>query len=135
MPEIINQNKKHKKSFIEVLLEVLLVLSFLIIAAYTAKDDDIQKFYRWLVVPGGLFVLRIIFGLTDIGVAFAAIITYINNEGLNGVPVISLFLVMIVAVIYGITSEKFWTDILKFTFGILSGSYTQAKINSKKNKN
>jgi hypothetical protein len=124
-----------KKPLIARISEICMLLTVLIGMLFFAEEDGFHKFLHWLIIPGTFFLITILYSLNRIGAGIVSILAHLGSIGVNGLPALALLLVGILGVCALITKEKLWSEAVKIMSGFATGSFTQSKINSKKQKN
>ncbi len=134
-----NDNKP-QKNIEGTVYEVLSILLFLLVCSYAGYEKDVNVFYKWLVVPLIPFLVSLFYksgkigdNLKKLGISIVGIFTYLDSIGINGLPAISMFVLIVLGIVNFYSSEKMWSEMVKITGGIFTGSLAQARITIKKN--
>ncbi|PTX58400.1 hypothetical protein C8N46_11445 [Kordia periserrulae] len=127
-----SEEQKKKPLFIQT-LELLFILTLLLSFVdlpWIYPDEFI--WHQRLILPGIIFLVRILYGLNDIGIAIAASLTFLNSIGVNGLPAIALFLLVIVGIMNIFSADSLWANAFKIIGGFTTGSFAQKAVPKKR---
>lgn len=126
-----------KKSLEGSIYESIAIILFLVVAAYAFKEHNANELLTWSIVPLVPFIMSCFYrvdkigrNLKNLGIAFAGIFSYLHGIGINGLPALSILVLMFLFIANFFSTEKVWSEMIKIVGGIVSGSLAQAKIST-----
>ena len=130
-----NSKKNNNKNLNGTIYEWISFILFLIVSGYAFNEHNAKELLTWGGIPLVPFIISIFYrsdeigkNIKNIGLGLGAMIYFLDNHGINGLPAFSFFVLIIMLIANYFTAEKVLTEMIKVVGGIVTGSLIQAKI-------
>ena len=127
-----NKKNDDKRKTLAIVLELIAFITFMVIGIIAYKNHNLSELKTWSIIPIAIFTFSRLYRLPEIAGTLTALFAYLNDQGINGLPALSILLLVVLTIINIFSSEKLWSEMIKIISGAAAGSLAQAKISNKK---